>query len=139
MGWRRYWVLALGAAGGLAVVLYALVLVVDPFDSVWFSPPFDREPVSQNQRYSYPALARKARFDSAVFGTSSTRLLKPEALDAALGASFVNLSMNAATPPAPEKNPPATRSPFAKTVSARTPRFVPVPSRDHHTPSQRAT
>ena len=97
MAWRRYWTLALGVAVGLAVALYALVLVVDPFDTVWFSPPFEREPINPNQRFSYPALARKDRFDSAVFGTSSTRLLDPKVLNAELGASFVNLSMNSAT------------------------------------------
>ena len=97
MAWRRYWTLVLGVAVGLAVALYALVLVVDPFDTVWFSPPFDREPISTNARYSFPALARNHGFDSAMFGTSSTRLLDPEILDAALDASFVNLSMNSAT------------------------------------------
>lgn len=98
MAWRRYWTLALGVAVGLALALYALVLVVDPFDTVWFSPPLDREPISMNARYSFPALARNHGFDSAVFGTSSTRLLDPEILNVALDASFVNLSMNSATP-----------------------------------------
>lgn len=98
MAWRRYWTSALGVAVGLVLALYALVLVIDPFDTVWFSPPFDREPISTNARYSFPALARNRRFDSAVFGTSSTRLLDPEVLNATLDASFVNLSMNSATP-----------------------------------------
>ena len=97
MHWRRYWMGTLGGATGLVALLYALVLVIDPFDTVWFSPPFDREPISTNQRYSYPALARKARFDSAVFGSSSTRLLRPAKLDATVGGSFVNLSMNSDT------------------------------------------
>ena len=44
-----------------------------------------------------PALARSPRFDSAVLGSSSSRLLRPQRLDALLGGHFVNLAMNAAT------------------------------------------
>jgi hypothetical protein len=77
---------------------YAWILLVDPYDNVWFSPPAEREPVSKNQRFSYPALARNQRFDSLILGTSSVRLLNPRELDPPLGASFANLAMNAATP-----------------------------------------
>ena len=51
-----------------------------------------------NQRLSYPQIARGGPFDAAVFGTSTARLLDPNALDAAFGARFANLSVNAATP-----------------------------------------
>ncbi len=97
MGWRGFWVTTIGTAVGLAVGVYALVLVVDPYDTVFFSPPFDREPVTTNQRFSFPALARKRRFDSALIGTTTTRLLEPARFDAELGGSFVNLSMNSGT------------------------------------------
>ncbi len=97
MGWRGFWVTTIGTAAGLAAGVYALVLVVDPYDTVFFSPPFDREPVTTNQRFSFPALARKRRFDSAIIGTSTTRLLEPARFDAELGGSFVNLSMNSGT------------------------------------------
>ncbi|MEZ5667150.1 MAG: hypothetical protein R3F55_06915 [Alphaproteobacteria bacterium] len=95
--WSRYLRLALGllAGGGLAV--FAFVALVDPYDSLWFSPAAEREPISTNQRYSFPALARSDRFDSAVFGTSTTRLLRPAQLDGLFGARFANLSMNSAT------------------------------------------
>lgn len=63
-----------------------------------FHPPFEREPVSKNQRFSYPALARKPRFDSLIVGTSSVRLLRPGQLDPLLKASFVNLAMDSAMP-----------------------------------------
>ena len=82
---------------GVAVI-YAWILLVDPYDDVWFSPPFEREPVSKNQRFSYPAIARNPRFDSLVVGTSSVRLLQPSRLDPQLGAVFANLAMNSATP-----------------------------------------
>jgi hypothetical protein len=97
VAWRGFWRVAIGVALGLTVGLYAFVLIVDPYDTVFFSPPFDREPVTTNQRFSFPALARKARFDSAVIGTSTTRLLEPARLDAGFGGAFVNLSMNSGT------------------------------------------
>ena len=45
----------------------------------------------------FPSLARSDRFDSAIFGTSTSRLLRPAVLNAEFGARFANLSMNAAT------------------------------------------
>lgn len=51
-----------------------------------------------NQRFMYPQIARSGAYDAAVFGTSTARLLDPRDLDAALGARFANLAMNAATP-----------------------------------------
>jgi hypothetical protein len=81
-----------------AGAVYAWILLVDPYDDVWFSPPFEREPVSKNQRFSYPALARSARFDSVIVGTSSVRLLRPGQLNPLLHARFVNLAMNSAMP-----------------------------------------
>ncbi len=90
--------LAVGAAAAAAALLYAFIVVVDPFDTLPLSPPLARAPVATNARFSFPALARSAEFDSAVIGTSTSRLLRPAALDPAFGgARFVNLSMNAAT------------------------------------------
>ncbi len=85
----------MAAAGFLA--LYALIAVVDPWDTLPFSPPLPRVPITSNARFTAPALARSPRFDSAVVGTSSSRLLRPERLDALFGGHFVNLAMNAAT------------------------------------------
>ena len=56
-----------------------------------------RVPITGNARFSMPALARSQRFDSAVLGSSSSRLLRPEQLDALIGGRFANLAMNAAT------------------------------------------
>lgn len=81
----------------LVVLVYALILVVDPYQNVPFSPSLERAPISTNQRFSYPALARDARFDSVVIGSSTVRLLNPENLDRLTGARFVNLAMNSAT------------------------------------------
>ncbi len=61
------------------------------------SPPLPRAPISTNARFSMPALASSPAFDSAVFGSSSSRLLRPSVLDGLLGGRFANLAMNAAT------------------------------------------
>lgn len=95
--WRGFWRTTLATALAVAAAIYAAVLIIDPYDTVFFSPPFNRAPVTTNQRFSFPALARKARFDSAIIGTSTTRMLRPDDLDRTIGGSFVNLSMNSGT------------------------------------------
>lgn len=95
--WRRFLKVLASTALGAGLALYALVLVVDGYDTVWFAPRFDREPVTSNQRFSFPALARKEKFDSAIIGTSTARLLQPQQLNPLFNARFVNLSMNDAT------------------------------------------
>ncbi len=95
--WSRYLKALFATLAVVSTVVYGFVVLVDPYDSLWFSPDLVREPVSTNQRYSYPALARSDRFDSAIVGTSTTRLLRPEQLDRLFEASFANLSMNSAT------------------------------------------
>ena len=97
MAWRGFWITALATAGGLSALLYAAIVVIDPYDTLWFSPPFERAPITTNQRFSYPAIARKARFDSVVIGTSTSRLLRPAKLEEVLGGRFANLSLNSGT------------------------------------------
>jgi len=95
--WARFLKrLALSAVAAAAALL-AFLFVVDGYDTVFFAPRFDREPVTSNQRFAFPALARKDRFDSAIIGTSTTRLLQPAELNPLFDARFVNLSMNDAT------------------------------------------
>ena len=77
--------------------LYAFVAVVDPWDTLPLSPRLPRVPISSNARFSHPAIARNPRFDAAVFGTSTARLLRPVDLDPLFGARFANLAMNSAT------------------------------------------
>jgi hypothetical protein len=95
--WRRFFRLAAGSAVAFVAVIYLFVVVVDPWGVLPLSPPFNRVPVTGNQRYSYPMLARSPAFDSAIIGTSTSRLLRPAALDPEFGVRFVNLAMNAAT------------------------------------------
>lgn len=95
--WRSFARNALLTAGAFVGILYAFVAVVDPWDTLPFSPSLPRVPISSNARFSFPALARDLRFDSLVLGTSTSRLLQPAQLDPLFGARFANLSMNSAT------------------------------------------
>ena len=51
-----------------------------------------------NQRFMYPQIARSGRFDAAMFGTSTVRLLDPARARAPSARGFANLGMNAGTP-----------------------------------------
>jgi len=82
---------------GALAVTYGFVAIVDPWNVLPLSPPLPRVPISTNARFSFPALARDPGFDSAVFGTSTSRLLDPAVLDPSFGARFANLAMNSAT------------------------------------------
>jgi hypothetical protein len=95
--WKRFFWLTAGTAAVIIGIIYGFVVLVDPWDILPLSPPLDRAPVTSNQRFAYPALARSPRFDSAVFGTSSSRLLRPATLDRLFNAHFANLAMNDAT------------------------------------------
>lgn len=92
--WRQFWRTALKTALWAGLSLFAFAIVLDPYDTLPFSPPLDRYPVTTNQRFSYPAIAADPVFDSLVIGTSTSRLLKPDSLDVAFGGRFANLSLN---------------------------------------------
>jgi hypothetical protein len=81
---------------GVSVVIF--IAAIDPY-GLRAAPGRPPGPIMDaNQRLSYPQIARGGPFDAAVFGTSTARLLDPDALDAAFGYRFANLAMNAATP-----------------------------------------
>ncbi len=87
----------MGSLAGLLAFVYLFVVLVDPWAVLPYSPPLPRVPVSSNARFTMPALARSPRFDSAVVGSSSSRLLRPAELDPLFEGHFANLAMNAAT------------------------------------------
>jgi hypothetical protein len=96
--WARFArdILLTGLGLGLAVV--AFIALVDPY-GLRAAPGHPPGPiVDTDQRWSYPQVARGGAFDAAVFGSSTSRLLDPTALDAAFDARFANLAMSAATP-----------------------------------------
>ncbi len=83
---------------GLVVLFYGFVIAMDPYGTRVVAGGREVPIMDINQRYMYPQIARAAVYDSAVFGTSTLRLLDPERLDNKLGGRFANLAMNAATP-----------------------------------------
>lgn len=96
--WRGFLHAASLVGLGLLVLLYGLILVLDPYGRR-AGPGRPPSPIMDiNQRYMYPQLARSRQFDSAVFGTSTARLLDPILLDRKLGGRFANLAINAGTP-----------------------------------------
>lgn len=97
MSWPRFTRFLLASALAIGGSVYAFILVMDPYMNVPFSPGLARAPVSTNQRFAYPALARDPAFDSVIIGTSTVRLLDPARLGRLLDARFVNLAMNSAT------------------------------------------
>ena len=87
----------LAATFGCAAVVFLFAALIDPWGVLPASLPLRRVPISTNARFSFPALARSAKFDAAILGTSTSRLLRPVVFDPLFDAHFVNLSMNSAT------------------------------------------
>lgn len=84
-------------ACGLLAAVSLVIWTIDPYGTSPLRLPIARPLMDINQRYMYPQVVRSGRYDSALIGTSTSRLLDPIALDAALGGRFANLAMNAAT------------------------------------------
>lgn len=95
--WRTFFLLCTATAVAVTGVIYAFVVLVDPFDTLPLSVPAERWPVATDARFAFPALTRSSRFDSAIFGTSTSRLLRPKTLDPLFDGRFANLSVNDAT------------------------------------------
>ena len=96
--WRRFVAAFATAVATAALALSALVVGLDPYG---FRAGPGRAPapiMDVNQRYMDPQIVRSGRYDAAVFGTSTVRLLDPRALGAAFGARFANLGFNAGSP-----------------------------------------
>jgi hypothetical protein len=79
--WRRIFYTSVIATVLPALVVFLFVAIIDPWDALPLSPQMPRQPVTTSARYAFAMLARSASFDSAVIGTSTTRLLRPAGLD----------------------------------------------------------
>jgi hypothetical protein len=95
--WRRFIAVLLAVTAAIILSAFAFVAIVDPYDNLAFSPPWKRYRVTTNERYAFPGMIRHGQFDSAVFGTSTIMLLKPEELDKRLGGRFANFAMSYGT------------------------------------------
>src|SRR5690349_6903202 len=96
--WRSFLAAFASAAALFALGLYAFVVLLDPY-GLRAGPDRPSGPIMDvNQRYMYPQIVRSGRYDAAVFGTSTIRLLDPRRLREAFGARFANFGLNAGTP-----------------------------------------
>lgn len=96
--WWRFVATFVAVALGLGVVAVAFVAAMDPY-GLRVAPGHPPGPLMEsNQRFMYPQVVRSHAYDSAVFGSSTSRLLDPIELDRRFGGRFANLAMNAATP-----------------------------------------
>ena len=94
MGWPRYLKGVLLGFGGLLAVAYGFIVVMNPYGHLPWRPFGAHVIMDINQRFQYPSIVRSKTFDSVVIGTSTSRLLDPDRLDAKLGGRFANLAMN---------------------------------------------
>lgn len=87
-------------ASAFALAFAALLFntLIDPYGANPLRLRFERPLMDINQRFMYPQVLRSGEYDSAVFGTSTIRLLNPSDLEAVFGGHFANFGMNAATP-----------------------------------------
>jgi hypothetical protein len=83
--------------GGIGLI-YAFLLVVDPWDTGRFPTPLPTGVADLERRTATASRGRNPRFDAAIFGNSRTYMLDPERLSQATGLSFVSLGTPAAGP-----------------------------------------
>jgi hypothetical protein len=94
--WRRVCATFVVAALVSTASLFGVILALDPYGA---RASGRATPIMNiNQRFMYPQIVRSGRYDSAVFGTSTIRLLDPAELSSSFGARFANLGLNAGTP-----------------------------------------
>jgi hypothetical protein len=119
--WRRFAFAFLAVFGGVVVLVYVFVILVDPYDSGRFpslglrgahdvargdgdaitgatpramsSKPAAFGNTDESQRTANVALGRAARFNAAIFGNSHGQLLSPHRLSEATGLKFVQLTV----------------------------------------------
>lgn len=98
IGWQRCLVACLGALAISALLLFALVLLIDPYDSGRFGWLGIKGVDDTDTRTATASRARDAQFDSAVIGNSTAQLLDPSELTRATSMRFVQLYVTGGTP-----------------------------------------
>jgi hypothetical protein len=91
-------VACVGALGLGALLLFAFMIMVDPYDSGTFGWLGIDGVDDRNTHTATASRARDADFDSAIIGNSTAMLLDPGELSRATGRRFVQLSVTGAGP-----------------------------------------
>lgn len=97
--WRRWLAAFLLTAGILSVVLYAGVVLIDPFSTGRFSLMQGIDIASRNPRLIKGGIARDPRFDAAIFGSSTGYPLDPQKIGGDSGWDVAQLAIPATLPP----------------------------------------
>ncbi|WP_208828430.1 hypothetical protein [Bradyrhizobium neotropicale] len=80
------------------VLVYALMILVDPYDTGKFGLLGIRGVDDHNTFTATPSRARDPNFDSAIIGNSTAQMLQPAELSKATGLRFVQLYLTGANP-----------------------------------------
>jgi hypothetical protein len=89
--WRRCLAACLGALGIGALLLFAVMIAIDPYDTGRFGLFAIDGVDDRNTQTATASRARDPRFDSAVIGNSTAQLINPADLSRATGLHFVQL------------------------------------------------
>jgi hypothetical protein len=97
--WRGYVLRLVAVFCATLAVVFAFIVVVDPYDSGRF-PSVGLVGISDvSQRTANVSLGRSQRFNAAIFGNSHGQLLDPARLTQQTGLSFVQLAIPGADAP----------------------------------------
>jgi hypothetical protein len=91
--WGRWLATFLAMAALGAAIVFALVVLVDPYDSGRFGLIGIKGISDESPRTANASRGRDPQFNAAVFGNSTGQLLKPSELSQATGARFVQLTV----------------------------------------------
>lgn len=97
-GWGRSLAACVGTLGTGIVLLFALMILVDPYDSGRFGLLGIKGVDDRNTLTATASRARDVNFDSAIIGNSTAQMLEPAELSKATGLRFVQLYMTGANP-----------------------------------------
>src|SRR5215210_3657602 len=91
LAWRRFSFAFLATVTCVAVALFALVLLADPYDTGRFSIIRQRSPVQAAPFLATASRMRQPAFDAFILGNSHIQLIEPTRLSAATGLSFASV------------------------------------------------
>ncbi len=92
-GWGRWLGAFLLALIAGVLLVYAIVLIVDPYDSGRFGLLGFKGVTEVSPRFAHASHASDPDFDSAVIGNSTGQILNPETLSRLTGLRFVQLTV----------------------------------------------
>lgn len=97
-GWARSLIACLGTLIGGALVILALMVVVDPYDSGKLGLLGIAGVDSRSTQFTAASRARDPDFNAAIIGNSTAQMIEPSALSRATGLRFAQLYVTGASP-----------------------------------------